>query len=137
MQRVAFQLRIREGMIEAYEEAHRHVWPELLGELLGMGIAEYSIFRRGQQLFLYMQVPDFQQVLARMAASEVNQRWQQAMAPLFEPVPGKRPDEAFAMMTEVFHLAPDRSIDRSTDRSTDRPAELKYATTQIIGGASH
>ncbi len=109
MQRVAFQLRIREGMIEAYEEAHRNVWPELLAELQGMGIAEYSIFRRGQQLFLYMQVPDFERVLAGMAASGVNQRWQQAMAALFEPVPGKLPDEAFAMMTEVFHMSGDRS----------------------------
>ncbi len=105
MQRVAFQLRIREGMIEAYDEAHRNVWPELLRELEGMGISEYSIFRREQQLFLYMKVRDFEQVVERMAASEVNQRWQRAMAPLFEPVPGKGPDEAFAMMTEVFYLS--------------------------------
>jgi len=112
MQRVAFQLRIREGMIDAYEEAHRKVWPELLRELEGIGVREYSIFRRDQQLFLYMQVPDFQHFLRCMAASEVNQRWQQAMAPLFEPVPGKRPEEAFAMMTEVFHMPGDRSAER-------------------------
>jgi L-rhamnose mutarotase len=99
-------------MIEAYEEAHRNVWPELLRELEGMGIAEYSIFRRDQQLFLYMQVADFQHVLSCMAVSEVNLRWQEAMAPLFEPVPGKLPDEAFAMMTEVFHMTADRSTDR-------------------------
>jgi len=105
MQRVAFQLRIREGMIEAYEEAHRNVWPELLRELEAMGIAEYSIFRRERQLFLYMQVPDFQHVLGCMAASEVNQRWQQMMEPLFEPVPGKHPEEAFAIMKEVFHMS--------------------------------
>jgi len=112
MQRVAFQLRIREGMIEAYEEAHRNVWPELLRELEGMGIAEYSIFRRDQQLFLYMQVPDFEHVLACRAASEVNQRWQRAMAPLFEPVPGIRPEEPFAIMKEVFHMGGDRSAER-------------------------
>jgi L-rhamnose mutarotase len=33
MQRIAFQLRIKAGMVEAYKEAHRHVWPELLAEL--------------------------------------------------------------------------------------------------------
>ncbi len=104
MQRVAFQLRIRAGMIEAYEEAHRHVWPEMLEELCRFGIEEYSIFRRGQQLFLYMRVPDFPQTLARMAASEINARWQQAMAPMFEPVPDLRSDEEFAMMEEVFYL---------------------------------
>jgi L-rhamnose mutarotase len=112
MERVAFQLRIRKGMIEAYEEAHRNVWPEMLAELRRFGIAEYSIFRRDQQLFLYMQVPDFQHVLVSMAASEVNLRWQQAMAPLFEPVPGQRSDEAFAMMTEVFHMVGDRSAEK-------------------------
>jgi L-rhamnose mutarotase len=125
MQRVAFQLRIREGMIEAYEEAHRNVWPELLRELEAMGIAEYSIFRRDQQLFLYMQVPDFQHVLRQMAASEVNRRWQQAMAPLFEPVPGKRPEEAFAMMTEVFHMTANRPAERppATNGTLDRPMQ--------------
>jgi L-rhamnose mutarotase len=111
MERVAFQLRIREGMTEAYDEAHRHVWPEMLAELRQFGIKEYSIFRRDQQLFLYMQVANFQHVLSCMAASEVNLRWQKTMEPLFEPVPGKRPDEPFAMMTEVFHLVEDSSPD--------------------------
>jgi len=114
MQRVAFQLRIREGMIEAYEEAHRHVRPELLQELRSFGITEYSIFRREQQLFLYMQVADFQHVLTCLAASDINQRWQQAMAPLFEPVPGMRPDEPFAMMTEVFHMSASSSLEPFT-----------------------
>jgi len=122
MQRVAFQLRIREGMIEAYEEAHRDVWPELLSELRHFGITEYSIFRRGQQLFLYMHVPDFQQVLERMAASEVNRRWQQAMAPLFEPVPDKLPGEAFAMMSEVFYM------------SGDLPSEMPPAKNSALNG---
>ena len=34
----------------------------------------------------------------------VNQRWQEFMARLFEPVPGIRPGERFAMMKEVFYL---------------------------------
>jgi len=105
MQRVAFQLRIRAGMIEAYDEAHRHVWPELLDELRSFGVEQYSIFRRGQQLFLYMHVPDWNAALERMAASEVNLRWQRKMAPIFEPVPDLEPDEPFAMMREVFFMA--------------------------------
>jgi L-rhamnose mutarotase len=125
MQRIAFQLRIREGMIEAYEEAHRSVWPELLRELEAMGIAEYSIFRREQQLFLYMKVRDFRQVVERMAASEINQRWQRAMAPLFEPVPGKGPDEPFAMMKEVFYMSgePARRPSSTADAADDGTAE--------------
>jgi L-rhamnose mutarotase len=34
----------------------------------------------------------------------VNQRWQQFMGRLFEPVPDIGPGERFAMMKEVFYL---------------------------------
>jgi L-rhamnose mutarotase len=104
MQRIAFQLRIKAGMVEAYEEAHRHVWPELLAELESFGISDYSIFLRGQQLFLYMRVPDFDELTKRLAASEVNFRWQQKMAPLFESVPDLQPGEDYATMQEVFFM---------------------------------
>ena len=104
MQRVAFQLRIRPGKIEQYDEAHRHVWPELLQELERFQVSDYSIFRRGQQLFLYMHVPDFGQLLTQLAASDVNQRWQREMAPLFEPVPDLAESESVAIMQEVFFM---------------------------------
>ena len=102
--RVAFQLQLRTDRIEEYDRAHQAVWPELLRELERFGVREYSIFRREQQLFLFMQVPDFQLLLAQLRGSEVNRRWQQAMAPLFEPVPGIGSDEEFAMMHEVFYM---------------------------------
>jgi L-rhamnose mutarotase len=54
-----------------------------------------------------MWVPDWSAVLERMGASEVNRRWQEKMAPLFEPVPGLAPDEPFAMMQEVFFMPGD------------------------------
>ena len=104
MQRIAFLLQIKAGKILEYEEAHRHVWPELIREMELFGITEYSIFRRGQQLFLYMQVPDFEIVKGRLAESEVNQKWQRVMAPLFDPVPGTGSNEPFATMQEVFYM---------------------------------
>lgn len=109
MQRIAFQLRIKAGKIDEYEEAHRHVWPEMLQELERFAISDFSIFRRGQQLFLYMHVPDFDLATKLLAASAINQRWQQKMAPLFEPVPDLKVDEPFAMMCEVFFMPGDRS----------------------------
>ena len=104
MQRVAFQLRIRSGREAEYDETHRHVWPELLAELSDAGVREYSIFRRGQELVLYMLVPDFDLFLARMANSEVDRRWQEFMAPIFEPVPSLAPGERLARMQEVFYM---------------------------------
>ena len=105
MQRIAFQLRIRAGHEADYDESHRRVWPELLAELSANGVREYSIFRRGQELFLYMRVPDFNLFLDRMASSEVNRRWQEFMAPLFESVPSLAPGERVASMQEVFYMA--------------------------------
>lgn len=104
MERIAFQLRIKAGKAAEYDEAHRQVWPELLAELESFGVCEYSIFRRDQQLFLYMQVADYGELIKHLEASEVNRRWQTTMAPFFEPVPGLRPGERQAMMTEVFFM---------------------------------
>ena len=104
MQRIAFQLRVKPGLEAAYDEAHTHVWPELIAELQACGVREYSIFRRGCELFLYMLVPDFEALLLHLAASDIDRRWQQAMAPLFEPVPSLGEGESFAMMEEVFYM---------------------------------
>ena len=57
--RVAFQLRIKAGKEAEYDAAHRNVWPALLSKLKEVGISEYSIFRRNQDLFLVMRVDDF------------------------------------------------------------------------------
>ncbi len=104
MQRIGFQLRIKAGMEAEYDRAHEAVWPELLREMEGFGVREYSIFRRGQELFLYLRVADFDRLLEQLAASEVNLKWQAEMAPLFEPVPGLQAGETFAMMREVFYM---------------------------------
>ena len=104
MQRVAFQLRVKHGSEEAYDEAHRHVWPDLLAELHALGVREYSIFRRNNEVFLYMLVPDFQALISALAHSDVDQRWQQTMAPLLERVPSLKQGEAFAVMEEVFYM---------------------------------
>ena len=52
MPRYAFKLRIKADAIEEYEREHQHVWPELLAKLKQVGISDYSIFRRGQELVL-------------------------------------------------------------------------------------
>jgi L-rhamnose mutarotase len=104
MPRFAFKLRIREEAIEEYEREHTRVWPEMLRKLKEVGISDYSIFRRGQDLFLCLTVDDFERAWTELDRDPVNQRWQQHMSRLFEPVPGLNPGERFAMMKEVFRL---------------------------------
>ena len=105
MQRVAFLLRLRPGTEEAYDQAHKEVWPEMLAALKNAGISDYSIFRRERDLVLCFRVDDFEKAWERLDRDPVNCKWQESMKPLFEEVGGRGPAERFAMMKEVFYLA--------------------------------
>ena len=89
MPRYAFKLRVRAEAIEEYEREHRRVWPELLQKLKDVGVSDYSIFRRGQDSFLTLRVNNFDQAWDELDRDPVNQRWQEFMSNLFEPVPGQ------------------------------------------------
>jgi len=93
---------IKPDAIEEYEREHQRVWPELLAKLKQVGISDYSIFRRGQELVLSLRVDDFDKAWDELDRDPVNLRWQQLMSRLFEPVPDLQPGERFAMMKEVF-----------------------------------
>ncbi len=102
--RVAFRLRIKAGKEAEYDAAHRNVWPALLSKLKEVGVSKYSIFTREQDLFLVMQVDDFDAAWHSLDQDPSNLKWQQEMGKLFEPVPGLKPGEKFAMMKEVFYM---------------------------------
>ena len=104
MPRYAFKLRIKADAIEEYDREHQRVWPELLAKLKAVGISDYSIFRRGQDLTLVLRVEDFDKAWDELDADPVNQRWQEFMSRLFEPVPDQQSGERFAMLEEVFYL---------------------------------
>lgn len=104
MPRYAFRLKIKSGMTAEYDESHRHVWPELLAKLKEVGISDYSIFRRDEDLVLVMRVDDFDGAWDTLDNDAVNQRWQKEMERIFDTVPGIKPGERFAMMEEVFYL---------------------------------
>jgi len=104
MPRVAFRLRIKAGKEAEYDASHRHVWQTLLAKLKQVGISDYSIFRREQDLFLVMRVDDFDAAWRALDQDPTNIQWQLEMSKLFEPVPGLKPGEKFAMMQEVFRL---------------------------------
>jgi L-rhamnose mutarotase len=104
MPRYAFKLRIKPDAIEEYDREHTRVWPELLAKLKQVGISDYSVFRRGQDLTLVLKVDDFDKAWDELDRDPVNIRWQEFMGRLFEPVPDKLPGERFAMLQEVFYL---------------------------------
>jgi L-rhamnose mutarotase len=75
----------------------------MLAELRAAGARNYSIFLRGDDLFGYLEVDDFDRFRKHMAASEVNARWQQEMAGLIDPLTD--PATGFhTRLEEVFRL---------------------------------
>jgi L-rhamnose mutarotase len=105
MPRVGFCFKVKKERIPEYRERHRAVWPDMLQALRETGWHDYSLFMRDDGLlFGYLETDDFSKALDGMASREVNLRWQAEMAPFFESLEGRRPDESMLVLEEVFHL---------------------------------
>lgn len=103
MKRIGFILKVKEDMIDEYKRRHERVWPEMQEALRRTGWHNYSLFLRDDGLlFGYFETPDsFQTALDGMSTEEINQRWQQEMAPFFEDGPAHTQMQE---LVEVFHL---------------------------------
>jgi L-rhamnose mutarotase len=73
---VALHSIIRAGREEDYDTEHRTVWPELASLLRKVGIADWKIWRSGSHLFHVVDCDDFDAAMAKLDASELNDRWQ-------------------------------------------------------------
>lgn len=105
MQRICFLLKIRPERLEEYKARHQAVWPDMLAALSETGWHNYSLFMRDDGLLVgYLETEDFEAARQGMALREVNERWQADMAPFFEALDGRRPDEGMMPLQEVFHL---------------------------------
>ena len=105
--RVCFRSSVQPQLIDEYRRRHAAVWPEMLRALEGAGWHNYSLFLGEDGLLIgYLECDDFDAVRARMALTEVNDRWQTEMASLFDNPdnPGQAPDEGFQVLEEVFNL---------------------------------
>lgn len=106
MQRVCFLLKVKPDRLDEYKRRHAAVWPDMLQALRETGWHNYSLFLRDDGLLVgYFETPDLRAALDGMAAREVNARWQADMAPFFEGLDGRRPDEGFLQLEQVFYLA--------------------------------
>lgn len=105
MRRVCFVLRVRPDRLAEYRQRHASVWPAMLTALRDAGWHDYSLFLSGDGLLVgHFRTEDLAASLAAMKHTEVNARWQAEMAPFFENLDGRRPDEGFLVLDEVFDL---------------------------------
>jgi len=77
----------------------------MVAALSETGWRNYSLFLRPDGLLVgYFETPDLQAALDGMAAREVNECWQAQMAPFFEDLGGRRPDEGLLRLDQIFYL---------------------------------
>ncbi len=105
MPRTVFTLQVDPSRIQAYRDAHAAVWPDMLAALRDTGWRDYTLHLRDDGLLIgVVDVDDLDAAVAAMDATEVNARWQAAMAPLFAGLDGGAPDAAMAPIPTIFHL---------------------------------
>lgn len=125
--RICFQQRIHPDRIEEYKRRHAAVWPEMLEALEAAGWRNYSLFLRPDGLLIgYVETDSLDAATARMAAYEVNARWQAEMAGLFDGIDAP-PDESFIALEEVFNLEGQLA---SARRSAREPQGTPSETTR-------
>ena len=106
MERVAFLMRAKEGYEEEYVRRHKDVWPAVLADLQRSGVQKMSIFMRGRDLFLYMEVDDYAEVTRILSNASESVKWEEYMAPIMENAEGDDydPDNAYPDgLPEVFY----------------------------------
>jgi L-rhamnose mutarotase len=105
VRRVCFILRVKPDRLAEYRERHAAVWPDMLRALRDTGWHDYSLFLHDDGLLVgHFRTEDLAASLAAMARTDVNARWQAEMAPFFEELDGRRPDEGFTVLDEIFNL---------------------------------
>lgn len=105
MERVCFLLRLKKDRIADYLGAHENVWPEVLAALKESGWHDYSLFLRESNGLVvgYLETEDFDQAMARMEATDVNERWQALMGGCFDELDGAHPNQGLERLVEYFH----------------------------------
>ena len=92
MKRIGFQFKVRPDRLAEYQERHKAVWPEMLEALHETGWRNYTLFLRADGwIFGYFETDESLQVAqAKMAAKEINTRWQESMSQFIDS--NARPD---------------------------------------------
>ena len=104
MKRIGFQFKVRQDHLAEYKEQHQHVWQEMQDALRETGWHNYTLFMRTDGLiFGYFETDESLQVAqAKMAAKEINTRWQEFMSPFVDSM--RAPMKRLSNSKNIFTL---------------------------------
>ncbi|MBL7862820.1 MAG: L-rhamnose mutarotase [Cyclobacteriaceae bacterium] len=103
MQRLAFKMKLHEGMEEEYKRRHDQLWPELKQLLKQTGIEDYSIFldKETNYLFGVFKI-DNPKAIEDLPKNPVMKKWWEYMKDIMDANPDNSP--VSTPLTEVFYL---------------------------------
>lgn len=99
MTRMVFLMAVKPDQVDAYQEAHRAVWPDVELACRRVGMRNYSIFMSQTQLVAYFEADDCAHSLALLGQEEALQRWWKYMERIMAPEPANA-----RSFKEVFHM---------------------------------
>ncbi len=101
MLRRAFTMRLKPGRFAEYKYHHYHIWPEMVAEIERSGIATMTIFRSGDNMFLFSEIRD-ETAWDKLWSSETHRKWAEVMEPLMHLTPEGKVDAG--ELEEVFRV---------------------------------
>ena len=102
---LACDLKDDDQLINAYDEYHREVWPEIKDSLKQSGIIVMEIYRTGNRLFMIIQVAEdfsFEKKAAMDLANPVVQKWETLMSEYQQRISWAADDVKWVLMERVF-----------------------------------
>ncbi len=101
MDRACFYLRIFPGTEAEYDRRHAEIWPELVTEIGESGLRNFSGFRRGTDVWYFVEAEDVKAAFAAHGPKPANQRWNR----YFRDVIAQITDDSGELLwyDEVFH----------------------------------
>ncbi len=93
--------------VEAYIEAHRHVWPEIKEGIRSVGITDMQIYRHGRSLFMIVDTVDnfdWEKDNARLATLPRQAEWEAYVARFQGCDPSAPSTDKWQLMEQIFGL---------------------------------
>jgi L-rhamnose mutarotase len=85
LDRICFVIRLRPGTEAEYRRRHDVIWPELTDAIRAAGIREYTLFRRGNEVFAFAECErDGKAAFRRLARTAIDAEWSRWLSDLIE-----------------------------------------------------